>query len=190
MINLMMKMMMDISGVQGAMQGKAAVAGTPASLYAQQVSNSQINVLDYSEAFAWFLEQRDYKLIQLIQQYLGDEYCPAPEGANEQAKKYVAAEVRKYKLKNTIRRAMDHAVVRLFQEQLMANLLLNGAASVQQYAQMGVPFGQDLLAKLGQAQAQVQNGQGISQQQIADIQASLPDIDPARMTSTMEFAQR
>jgi hypothetical protein len=55
---------------------------------------------------------------------------------------------------------------------------------------MGVPFGQDLLAKIGQAQAQVQNGQGISQQQIADIQASLPNVDPTKMTSTMEFAQR
>ena len=190
MINLMMKLMMDISGVQGAMQGKAAVAGTPASLYAQQVSNSQINVLDYVEAFAWFLEQRDYKLIQIIQQYMGDGYSPAPEGAREEAKRYVASEVRKYKLKNQIRRAMDHAVVRLFQEQLMANLLLNGAATINQYAQMGVPFGKDLLAKIGQAQTQIQNGQGISQQQIADIQASLPDVDPAMMTSTMEFAQR
>jgi len=190
MINLMMKMMMDISGVQGAMQGKAAVAGTPASLYAQQVSNSQINVLDYSEAYAWFLEQRDYKLIQLIQQYLDDEYCPAPEGSNEAAKRYVASEVRKFKLKNQIRRAMDHSVARLFQEQLMANLLLNGAASIQQYAQMGVPFGKDLLAKIGQAQNQIQNGQGVSQQQLADIQASLPDVDPNMMTSTMEFANR
>ena len=190
MINLMMKMMMDISGVQGAMQGKAAVAGTPASLYAQQVSNSQINVLDYSEAFAWFLEQRDYKIIQLCQQYLGDSYSPAPEGASEAARHYVASEVRKYKLHNQIRRAMDHAVVRLFQEQLMANLLLNGAATINQYANMGVPFGQDLRAKIGQAQAQVQNGQGISQQQSADIQASLPDVDPAMMTSTMKFAQR
>jgi hypothetical protein len=82
MINLMMKLMMDISGVQGAMQGKSAVAGTPASLYAQQVSNSQINVLDYAESFAWFLEQRDYKLIQIIQQFMGDSYSPAPEGAD------------------------------------------------------------------------------------------------------------
>lgn len=190
MINLMMRMMMDISGVQGAMQGKAAVAGTPASLYAQQVSNSQINVLDYSESFAWFLEQRDYKMIQIIQQYMGDGYSPAPEGSSEKAKFYNSEMVRKYKLKNTIRRAMDHAVVRLFQEQLMANLLLNGAATINQYAAMGVPFGRDLLDKIGQAQAQIQNGQGVSQQQIADIQASLPDVDPSMMTSTMEFAQR
>lgn len=190
MINLMMKLMMDISGVQGAMQGKQAPAGTPASLYSQQVSNSQINVLDYSEAYAWFLEQRDYKLIQIIQQFMPSGYSPAPDGAKEEAKFYNAEEVRKYKLKNQIRRSMDTAVVRLFHEQLIANLLMGGAATIQQYAQQGVPFGQDLLAKLGQAQQQIQSGQGVSQQQIADIQNSLPAVDPAMMASTAQFAQR
>ena len=190
MVNLMMKLMMDISGVQGAMQGKSAPAGTPAALYMEQVNNSQVNVLDYAESFAWFLEQRDYKTIQNIQQFMDDSYSPAPEGSNEEAKHYHAAEVRKYKMKNQIRRGMDAAVVRLFHQQLIANLLMNGAATVQQYAQMGIPFGEDLLAKLGQAQAQVQNGQGVSQQQLADIQASLPDVDPAMMASTSKFAQR
>ena len=190
MVNLMMKLMMDISGVQGAMQGKAPSAGTPASLYSQQVSNSQINVLDYAEAYAWFVEQRDYKFIQMIQQFMGDGYSPAPEGADENAKFYNSAEVRKYKLKNAVRRSMDTSVVRLFHEQLIANLLMGGAATIQQYAQMGVPFGQDLLGKLSQAQAQLQSGQGVSEQQLADIQASLPEVDPARMAATTRFAQR
>ena len=190
MVNLMMRLMMDISGVQGAMQGKSAPAGTPAALYTEQVNNSQINVLDYSEAFGWFLEQRDYKTIQMIQQFMPSGYSPAPEGANEEAKYYDADEVRKYKLKNRIRRSMDSAVVRLFHQQLIANLLMNGAASVQQLANMGIPFGQDLLQKLGQAQAQIQNGGNISQQQLAEIQASLPAVDPAMMASTERFANR
>lgn len=190
MVNLMMKLMMDISGVQGAMQGKSAPAGTPAALYMEQVNNSQVNVLDYAESFAWFLEQRDYKTIQIIQQFMDDSYSPAPEGSSEEAKHYHASEVRKYKMKNQIRRGMDAAVVRLFHQQLIANLLMNGAATIQQYAQMGIPFGEGLLAKLGQAQTQIQNGQGVSQQQLADIQASLPEVDPAMMASTSKFAQR
>lgn len=190
MVNLMMKLMMDISGVQGAMQGKAAPAGTPAALYVEQVNNSQVNVLDYSESFAWFLEQRDYKMIQIIQQFMGDSYSPAPEGSSEEAKHYNAAEVRKYKLKNRIRRSMDAAVVRLFHQQLLANLLMNGASTIQQYAAMGIPFGKDLVEKLGQAQTQIQNGQGVSQQQLAQIQASLPEVDPDMMASTTQFAQR
>ena len=191
MINLMMRMMMDVSGVQGAMQGKAPTAGTPASLYSMEVNNSQVNVLDYVESFAWFLEQRDYKLIQIIQQFSGDSYSPAPEGASEQAKRYVAAEVRKYKLKNQIRRSVDTAVVRLFNEQLMANLLMNGAASIEQYQMSGAkPFGNDLLQKLQQAQAQLQAGQGVSQQQLAGIQEALPAVSPEQMEAAAKFIGR
>ena len=191
MINLMMKMMMDISGVQGAMQGKAPTAGTPASLYNQEVNNSQINVLDYVEAYGWFLEQRDYKLIQIIQQFCPDGYSPAPEGASEEAKHYVAAEVRKYKLRNQIRKSVDTAVVRLYNERLMANLLMNGAATIEQYQASGAkPFGDDLLAKLQQASSQLQAGQGVSQQQLADIQASLPQVSPERMAAAAQFMNR
>lgn len=191
MVNLMMKMMMDISGVQSAMQGKQPTAGTPAALYSQEVNNSQINVLDYVESFAWFLEQRDYKLIQIIQQFMGDSYSPAPEGASEEAKRYVASEVRKYKLKNQIRRSMDTAVVRLFNEQLMANLLMNGAASISDYlSTQNPPFSGDLAGKLQQAQQQLQNGQGVSQQQLAGIQEALPASTPEGMAAAMQFAQR
>ena len=191
MINLMMKMMMDISGVQGAMQGKAPTAGTPAALYNQEVNNSQINVLDYVESYAWFLEQRDYKLIQIIQQFSGDSYSPAPEGANEAAKHYNAEEVRKYKLKNQIRKSVDTAVVRLFNEQLMANLLMSGGSSIIDYLNtQQTPFSADLLAKLQQAQAQMQAGQGVSQQQLAGIQAALPEASPEGMQAAMQFANR
>ena len=191
MINLMMKMMMDISGVQGAMQGKAPTAGTPASLYNQQVNNSQLNVLDYVESYAWFLEQRDYKLIQIIQQFSGDSYSPAPEGASEKSKHYVAAEVRKYKLRNQIRKSVDTAVVRLYNEQLMANLLMNGAIGLEQYQQSGAkPFGSDLMQKLQQASSQLQNGQGVSQQQLAGIQAALPEVNPERMNAAVQLMNR
>ena len=64
------------------------------------------------------------------------------------------------------------------------------AAAVQQLAQRGIPFGQDLIQKLGQAQNQIQNGENISQQQLAEIQQSLPEVDPAMMASTARFAQR
>lgn len=190
MVNLMMKLMMDISGVQGAMQGQAPNAGTPAALYNQQVQNSQLNTLDYVESYAWFLEQRDYKLIQLIQQYYGDSYSPAPEGASEEAKRYVASIVRKYKLKNQIRKSVDTGVVRLFYQQLMANLMQNGAATINQYAALGVPFGNDLVQKLNQASQQMQNGQPVSQQQLADIQASLPKTSPEGMEAAVQFMNR
>ena len=191
MINLMMKMMMDISGVQGAMQGKAPTAGTPAALYSQEVNNAQLNVLDYAESYAWFLEQRDYKIIQLSQQYLGDSYSPAPEGSNEEARHYVSAEVRKYKLRNKIQKSSSMAVARLFNQQLMANLLMGGAAPIMDYlGTQNTPFAQKLLGQLQQAQQQLQNGQNLSEQQLAGIQNALPQSSPEGMAAAMQFAQR
>ena len=191
MINLMMRLMMDISGVQGAMQGRTPAAGTPAALYNMEINTSQINVLDYLESYAWFLEQRDYKLIQIIQQFSGDSYSPAPEGASEEARHYNAQLVRQYKLKNQIRRSADTAVVRLFNDQLVANLMLNGAKSIEEYQMSGAkPFGADLIGKLQQAASQLQAGQGVSDQQLAGIQASLPQVTPEQMESAARFVQR
>jgi len=142
------------------------------------------------ESYSWLLEQRDYKLIQIIQQFSEDSYSPAPEGASEEAKRYVASEVRKYKLRNQIRKSVDTAVVRLYNEQLMATMLMNGAISLKQYQESGAkPFGDDLMQKLEQAQAQLQNGQGVSQQQLAQIQAALPQGTPEGMAQAARLLQ-
>ena len=41
MLSLQMRLFEDISGVHGAIQGKAAQSGTPASLYAQQIQSAR-----------------------------------------------------------------------------------------------------------------------------------------------------
>ena len=188
MINLMMKMMMDISGVQGAMQGKAPTAGTPAALYSQEVNNSQINVLDYAESYGWFLEQRDYKLIQIIQQFMPSGNTVSEDGT---VTYYDAEEVRKYKLRNKIQKNTSMAVVRLFNQQLMANLLMAGGAPIMDYLRtQNTPFSANLLGKLQQAQDQMQNGQPLSQQQLAGIQSALPGGSPEGLAAAMQFAQR
>lgn len=174
MINLMMKMMMDISGVQGSMQGKAPTAGTPAALYSMEYNNAQLNVLDYAESYAWFLEQRDYKMIQLIDQYMGDNH-----------------DVRRFKLRCKIQKSNSVAVARLFNQQLMANLLMAGAAPITQFLQsQNTPFSANLLSKLQQAQQQMQNGQPMTEQQLADIQSALPKGTPEGMAAAMQFANR
>lgn len=176
MINLMLGMIKDISGVHDAAQGKTPTSGTPASLYRQEVANSQVNILDYLNAFSWFIEQRDYKLIQLIQQFCDQaEYVASPNGAPEEVKHYDPAEIRKFKFRNKVTKSNATAVARLFNESLMAMLLSNGLASLQQYQASGAkPFGTDLMAKLSQVQNQLASGQGISDQQIANLQQALP----------------
>ena len=68
-VQLQMKLLQDISGVHGALQGKAPTSGTAASLYAQESQNAATNLLDLYESFNEFRKRRDYKMMKVIQQY-------------------------------------------------------------------------------------------------------------------------
>lgn len=68
-LNLQLKLINDISGVNSAMQGKSAPSGTAASLYAQQVQNSSLNLKGLFDSFRGFRKRRDTKIMQTIQQY-------------------------------------------------------------------------------------------------------------------------
>ena len=68
-LSLQMRLLEDISGVHSAMQGKSVSAGTPASLYTQQVQFSATNLLDIFESFKTFREERDTKVLKTIQQF-------------------------------------------------------------------------------------------------------------------------
>jgi len=69
MLNLQLKLIMDIGGVGGAIQGQDAKAGTPSSLYAQMAQNSLINSRDMFDKFSDFKTQRDRKALKIIRQY-------------------------------------------------------------------------------------------------------------------------
>ena len=68
-LNLHLRLINEISGVSGAMQGQAPSAGTAAALYDQQVQNSSLNLRGTIDGFKEFLRRRDYKIVQLQQQY-------------------------------------------------------------------------------------------------------------------------
>lgn len=68
-LNLQLKLINDISGVNSAMQGKAPQSGTPSSLYAQQVQNSSLNLKGLLSSFGNFIRKRDNKVMKTIQQY-------------------------------------------------------------------------------------------------------------------------
>lgn len=68
-LNLQLKLINDISGVNSAMQGKPAASGTAASLYAQQVQNSSLNLKGLFGAFSSFRRRRDTKVMKTAQQF-------------------------------------------------------------------------------------------------------------------------
>jgi hypothetical protein len=69
MLNIQLRLLEDISTVQGALQGKSPAAGTPAALYMQQTQNATTSLVELFEAYRELREERDMKNMKLIQQY-------------------------------------------------------------------------------------------------------------------------
>lgn len=68
-LNLQLRLINEISGVNSAMQGQAPSSGTAASLYAQQVQNSSLNLKGLFDTFRVFRKRRDTKIMKTIQQF-------------------------------------------------------------------------------------------------------------------------
>ncbi len=65
-LSLEMKLFEDVSGVNGALQGKTATNATSASLYETQIRNATIALTDLFETFESFRNQRDAKALESI----------------------------------------------------------------------------------------------------------------------------
>ncbi len=68
-LNLQMKLFEDISGVNGALEGKLANSAMSAELYSQQTQNAHTALLDILGTFNEFVREAAYKDVSLMQQY-------------------------------------------------------------------------------------------------------------------------
>ena len=92
MVNWMQMMQENIktqSGVQGAAVGQEPTAGTPASLYHQQVQQSQTSTRDYFDSFFETRRQRDLRVCQLIAQYYNEPMMIAITSKRADGKKFI-----------------------------------------------------------------------------------------------------
>jgi hypothetical protein len=187
MINLQMRMMNDIGGVHDAMQGKSLGTGTPSSLYQQAVQNSQTNILDYVESFAWLLMKRDYKMVQIIKQFY-NEPMYMPSSSKGKSNFYDPAVVRNYDLYNEISRGNDTPVARLYLDTLLFQLLQQKLITLEMYLEeSNAPFSDSLLQKVRGMQAQMAGGQMPTQEQIASLQQGVPQSSPDAMAQIQQM---
>ena len=68
-LNLQLRFFEEVSGVNGALQGKPGMSGMSASLYAQQTQNATTALLDLLEAFSNFVVDAAYKDVKNMQQF-------------------------------------------------------------------------------------------------------------------------
>lgn len=179
MLSLQMRLFEDISGVHGAMQGKTAPSGTPASLYSQQIQYSSTNLLDLFESFKTFREDRDIKIMKTIQQFYTDSRYRTIAGnsCGKDASTYTPEEVRNTEFDLSIAETLSTPALRMASNEFLMELFRGGKISLEMLLQNGAfPFADKLLQSLKQSQeAQLQA--------LALAQSQTPQA-PERATAT------
>ncbi len=158
MLSLQMRLFEDISGVHGAMQGKSAAPGTPASLYSQQIQYSSTNLLDLFESFKTFREDRDIKVMKTIQQfYTDDRYRKLTgEGNQKNSLTYTPEEVRNTEFDLTIAETLSTPALRMAGNEFLLELFRSGQISLEMLLQNGsFPFADKLLQSIQQQAATI-----------------------------------
>ena len=161
MLAMQMKLMQDIAGVSSAIQGHEAKAGTPSSLYAQQALNSSVNTKDMFESFAWFRNQRDTKMLKVIQQFYDDNRYIAIAGNRyaEEAAHYDPDLVSETEFDLVVTEGVDSPVYRQILDDQLVKLLemqiIDGKIFLENSS---LPFADQILESINKRDQQMQKG--------------------------------
>ncbi|MBR4963414.1 MAG: hypothetical protein IKY54_05880 [Muribaculaceae bacterium] len=151
MLSLQMRMFDNISGVHGAMQGKSAPSGTPYALYAQQMQNSSLNLVDLFESFKCFRVDRDTKLVKTIQQYYDIERYKKIAGEDnlEVLDRIGEEEVKNAEFDISITESVSSPVYRIASNEFLLDLFKMGQIDLKMLLENGsFPFADKLLQSL------------------------------------------
>ncbi|MCD8266835.1 MAG: hypothetical protein LUC33_06745 [Prevotellaceae bacterium] len=167
-LQLQMKMMEDISGVHGALQGKTPTSGTSGTLYAQQADNATTSLVDVVMSFDSFVLQAARKRVRNIQQYYDGRRVMEIAG-DQMPETGTPDKVMNMDFDLSIHEARRTAAYRESANQMLLQVFQSGQITLPQMLKAGsFEFADDLLkiiesdelkAQQQQAQQQAQAGQ-------------------------------
>lgn len=174
---LQMKMMQDISGVNGAAQGHAPTSNTPSSLYAQQSQNAALNLLDSFKVFNSYRQRRDMKVMKVLKQYYREHRHLAISGKQYQkeANMYNPDAVRDMEFDLSITQSVDTPAFRQMADDLLLKLFELGAIPVELFLEnTSMPMAQNILQSLNSYKEQMQQGQApqVSPEMMGQLQSN------------------
>jgi hypothetical protein len=172
-LNLQLKFFEDISGVNGALQGKPGYSGMSASLYHQQAQNSSTSLLDLLDSFSMFVVDAAYKDVKNIQQFYDDKRIFSIAGKNAVVE-YDPRTIRDVEFDFSIVESTATPVYRQLANDILLQLWQAQAISVEQLLAHGdFPFADELLQSIQSQKEQMEQGQipqGISPELMAQAQ--------------------
>lgn len=181
-LNLQLKFFEDISGVNGALQGKPGYSGTSAALYNQQTQNATTSLLDLLEAFSYFVRDGAYNDVKNMQQFYDTKRVFNIAGKAGSQIVYDPKKIRDVDFDLNISESTTTPAYRQIANDFLMQLWQSQAISVEQLLQYGdFPFADDLLQNIQSQKEQVKQGgipDGVSPQIMQQAQAQ---ADPKAM---------
>ena len=158
-LNLQLKFFEDISGVNGALQGKPGYSQMSGSLYAQQTQNATTSLLDLMESFSSFVVDAAYMDVKNIQQFYDEKRFFNIAGKNAIVE-YDPAKISDVEFDLSIVESMSSPVFRQMANDLIMKIYDKGDITLEQMLQVGdFPFADALLQNINAQKEQMQQGQ-------------------------------
>ena len=159
-LNLQLKFFEEISGVNGALQGKPGWSGMSASLYSQQTQNATTSLLDLLESFSQFVIDAAYKDVKNMQQYYDTKRVFNIAGKSGAQIEYDPKKIRDIEFDLSIIESTSTPAYRMMANDFLMEIWRSQQISLQQLLEHGdFPFADELLQSLKSQQEQLENGQ-------------------------------
>lgn len=173
-LQLQLKFFEDISGVNGALQGKPGYSGMSASLYNQQAQNATTSLLDLLDTFSAFVREGATKDVKNIQQFYDTPRVFNIAGRNSDIVEYDPKKIRDVEFDLSIVESTSTPAYRSMANEMLMQLWQQQAISVEQLLENGdFPFADQLLQSIKAQREQLEQGQvpdGISPELAAQAQ--------------------
>lgn len=184
-LNLQLKFFEDISGVNGALQGKPGYAGTSGSKYAQETQNATTSLLDLLATFSMFVIDGAYKDVKNMQQFYDTKRVFNIAGKAGAQIEYDPKKIRDVEFDLSIIESTATPAYRAMANEFLMTIWQSGQISLQQLLEHGdFPFSDDLLQSIKSQQEQIAKGQtpdGISPELQQQVQqgANMQNVNKA-----------
>lgn len=147
----------DISGVNGALQGKPGYSTTSGTLYAQQTQNSTSSLSDILESFSTFLSDGAYKNAKNILQFYDDNRIMQVVGEYGLGARGNADGVRNMEFDIAVVESTSSPSYRAIANDYLVQFWQAGQITMEMLLENGdFPFGDKLLQSLKAQQEQIQ----------------------------------
>lgn len=174
-LNIQLKFFEDISGVNGALQGKPGFSGESAAHFNQQTQNATMSLLDLLDSYGDFVIDGAFKDVKNMQQYYDTKRVFNIAGKSGVQIEYDPKKIRDVEFDLSIVESTTTPAYRQMANEFLLEIWKSGQINLQHLLQHGdFPFADELLQTLQSQQEALENGENpgaLSPELAAQIQS-------------------